>query len=268
MENKKGGKAMKKIWLAVAGMVLILAVVVGLVGCNSEDGLALSGDTSSLKLDLSGQQQGIWVSGTGKVYATPDIAILTLGIEAQADTVAVARDQAAIAMEAVIAALEAQGIEESDIQTQYFNITQVTRWDSGKESEDVTGYRVTNTVTVKVREIEKAGDFSAAGVAAGGDLTRISDIDFTIDEPQSYYEDAREKAIEYAMAKAQQLAEKAGVDLGSVTYISESSGGYITYRNYAVAEDAAVPGPAVDTSISAGQLEITATVQMTYAIAD
>ncbi len=174
--------------------------MVGLVGCDSPAaGATLSGD--SIELDLSGQQHGIWVSGTGKVYATPDIAVLTLGIEAQADTVAEARDQAATAMEAVIAALQAQGIDESDIQTQYFNINQITRWDSDKESEAVTGYRVTNTVTVKVRAVENAGDVIDAVVAAVATRPASAVINFTIDVPQSLYEEARAKAVRIRQAQ-------------------------------------------------------------------
>lgn len=86
---------MKKIWLAVAGVVLIVAAVVGLVGCSSGEGVTLNGQNSSLKLSLSGQQEGIWVNGEGKVTAVPDTAVLTLGIEDQEATVAEARDKAA-----------------------------------------------------------------------------------------------------------------------------------------------------------------------------
>ena len=262
---------MKKTWLVAIGVVLLL-VVVGLVGCGSEGGVTLSGETSTLKIDLDNQQQGIWVNGQGKVYVTPDVAVLTLGIESQEDNVAVARDKAAAAMEAVIAVIKDQGIDDKDIQTRYFNIQQVTRWDSGRDTEIVIGYRVTNTVTVKVREeIEKVGDIIDDVVVAGGDLTRVNGINFTVDEPRPYFEQAREKAIEYAAAKARQLAEKTGVKLGDVTYITESSDNYygIATRNYAVYEDAiAVPAPMIATNISVGELEITATVQIAYAIND
>jgi uncharacterized protein YggE len=259
---------MKKTWLAVAGVVVLLLAVLGLAGCGSN---GVNG-TLELKGNLYGQQQGIWVNGEGKVYVTPDVAVLTLGIESQEDSVAAARDNAATAMEAVIEAIKDHGIADKDIQTRYFNIQQVTDWDNYKNQETVTGYRVTNTVTVKVKEdIEKAGDIIDSVVAAGGDLTRVNSIDFTVDEPRQYYEQAREKAIEYAAAKAKQLADETGVKIGDVTYISESSINYygIGTRNYAVFEDAAVvPAPVVPTNISIGELEITATVQIAYAIAD
>jgi uncharacterized protein YggE len=273
VENKIGGYTMKKIWLGVAGVILVVVAVVGLAGCDSRaEGVTLGGDVSSLNLSLNGQQQGIWTSGEGKVYVTPDMAVLTLGVESQETSVALARDNAAAAMEAVIAAVKAQGIADKDIQTQYFNIQQVTNWDYDKQTENVVGYRVTNTVTIKVRQdLERVADIIDSVVVAGGDLTRVSGIDFTIEEPRPYFEQARAKAIEYAIDKAQQLADEAGVNLGDVTYISESSVNYYSYgtRNYAGYEDAmAVPMPTVPTSISVGELEITATVQIAYAIAD
>ena len=259
---------MKKIWLGIAITVLVV-VTVGLVGCSEGSGLALGAENSVSSVSVNSQQQGIWVSAEGKVYVTPDMAILTLGIEAQETTVALARDNAAVAMESVIAAIKAQGIADKDIQTQYFNIQQVTNWNGDKQTEQVVGYRLTNTVTVKVHgDLDRTADIIDSVVTAGGDLTRVSGIAFTVEEPRQYYEQAREQAIEYAAAKAQQLADGTGVNLGNVTYISESSGNYYPItRNFAGAEDAAVPGPS-GTSISVGELEITATVSIGYAIAE
>lgn len=259
---------MNKIWLAVVGVVVILAVA-GLAGCSARG--AMAGD-SGVNVNLNPQQQGIWVSAEGKVTAVPDIAILNLGVEAQETTVAEAQAAATEAMDKVVQALKDQGIDDKDIQTQYFNINQVTRWverfpEEGKN--EVIGYRVTNTVSAKVREVEKAGAVIDAVVAAGGDLTRINNIGFTIDEPRPYFEQARELAIEYAQAKAEQLADETGVNLGKVTYITESSYNpgpyYRTITNYSLG-DSAIPAPAIETAISAGELEITATVQIAYAI--
>jgi len=91
---------MNKKWLLVVGLVSILAVV-GLSGC-SQGTPDFSITPSELRLNLNNQQEGIWVSGTGKVSAVPDLAILRLGIEAQAMSVAEAQSQASGAMKAVI----------------------------------------------------------------------------------------------------------------------------------------------------------------------
>ncbi len=250
---------MKKIWLSIAGAVLIL-VVVGLVGCGS--GTPSNGNVN---VNLNGQQEGIWVNGEGKVTAVPDVAIISLGIEAQELTVAEAQAKAAEAMDKVMKALENAGIDRKDIQTQYFNIQKVTRWDNDKQNEVVIGFRVTNTVTAKVRDVTKAGTTIDAVVAAGGDLTRINSVGFTVDNPASYQEQARVKAVNDAVAKAKKLADTAGVKLGKPTFITENS--YIPgpiYRDMAAAEGA----PAPVTPISPGEMEITANVQIAYSIAE
>lgn len=257
---------MKKRWLAVIGVALVLAVV-GLVGCSSEDGVALSGDTSGIKLDLNSQQQGIWVNGEGKVAAVPDVAILRVGIEAQEATVSEAQDKATVAMNDVMEVLKDEGIDEKDIQTQYFNIRRVTRWDNDRQQEIVLGYRVTNVVTAKIRDVAKAGAVIDAVAVAGGDLTRIDSIGFTIDDPTPYYEQARELAVADAAAKAKTLADTADVKLGKPTYISESS--YTpgpVYRADMVAK--AEGAPPMETPISPGEIEITTNVQIAYAIVD
>jgi uncharacterized protein YggE len=256
---------MKKLWLVVIGVALILAVV-GISGCSSE-GVKLNTENGELKINLNGQQEGIWVSGTGKVMAVPDVAILSLGIEAQATSVAEAKDQAAEAMADIMEVLRNEGVAEKDIQTRYFNIQRVTRWDEDKNQETVIGYRVTNTVTAKIREVAEAGNVIDAVATAGGDYTRIDSISFTVDDPSTYYQEAREKAVADAEAKAKQLAEVAGVKLGKPSYISESSSvPSPIYRQDLV--EAAAEAPAPTTPITPGEMEITLTVQLAYAIAD
>jgi len=256
---------MKKVWLVATGVALILAVV-GLVGCNTE-GAPLASGSGEFKVNLNSQQEGIWVSGNGKVYAVPDVAILRLGVEAQEASVAEAQARASETMDRVMSALKGQGVAEKDIQTQYFNIQRVTRWDNEGQREIVIGYRVTNMVTAKIREVAKAGTVIDTVATAGGDLTRVDSIGFTVDDPSPYYEEARQKAVVDAQAKAQKLAEVAGVTLGKPTYISESSytPGPIYRQDMVMKAEGA---PAVETPISPGEMEITLNVQLAYAILD
>lgn len=253
---------MKKTWLVVIGVVLILGVV-GLAGCAG----GVNG-TLELKGNLNSQQEGIWVNGEGKVTAVPDVAVLSLGIESQEATVEAARANAAEAMDSVTKALKDQGVQDKDIQTQYFNIQKVTRWDNDKQEQIDIGYRVSNIVTAKIRKVENAGTVIDAVAAAGGDLTRINSIGFTIDDPKPYQEQARELAVADAAAKAEKLADNAGVKLGKATYVSESS--YVPgpiYRAETAAAPAGAPAP-VETPISAGEMEITTNVQIAYSIVD
>jgi len=250
---------MKKHWLVAVSLVLMLAVV-GFSGCSA-------GPTTIGTVDINSQQSGIWVNGTGEVTVTPDIATLSLGIEAQAATVAEAQAQAAVAMAAVMTALAENGVAEKDIQTQYFSIYQVTRWDDFKDQQVVIGYRVTNMVTAKIRDIEQAGPIIDAVAAAGGDYTRINNVSFSVDDPTPYYADARQKAMADARAKAEQLADLAGLNLGKPTYISEGTiYPPVVYRDAGM--EAMAPVPAPTTPISPGEIELSLTVQVAYAIAD
>ncbi len=261
---------MKKIWLVIA-CVVALATVVGFIGCDSDKPAVYAAeDLSNVEINVSSQQEGIWVNGNGKVYATPDIALLSLGIEVQDETVALAQASAAEAMEMVMEALANEGVADEDIQTQQFSIRPISEWevvfDEG-EKEQIVGYRVTNIVTVKVRDIENTGAIIDAVAVAGGDFTRVDSIAFTVDDPTPYYEEARAQAVEYAKAKAEQLADLGGVELGNPTYISEST--YYPTPNYYRGDMAFSEGmPAVETSISPGELEISANVQMAFAIND
>jgi len=211
------------------------------------------------------QQRGISVSGEGKVEVTPDVANLQLGVEAQAKTVADAQSQASGAMNKVVSALSAVGVASDDIRTSYFSVQVVTRYNPDTQQSEAVGYLVTNLVVVKIRNTGNAGQIIDSVVAAGGDLTRINDLSFTVDDPTPYYVDARNQAMTDAKAKAVQLAQQAGVKLGRPISISESGS---TPPAPPPVSIPAAPGGGVSTPtpISAGQLEITDTVQVVYDI--
>jgi len=208
------------------------------------------------------QQTGIWVTGQGEVMAVPDIAELRLGVEVQADTVAEAQTQASAAMDKVQQALEDNGVAEKDIQTQRYSIYPVTKWISDKDEQEIVGYRVTNIVVAKIRDVDEAGAIIDAVAEAGGDSTRIQAISFDVDDKTPNYEQARAKAVEDANNKATQLAELADVGLGKATYISEGAA-YLPVRadSYDV-----YPEVGGTTPISPGELKITVQVQMIYQI--
>jgi uncharacterized protein YggE len=264
---------MKKVWLIVSS-VMLAVFLIGSGGCVCGEGAQVSPPTISLPTpELGGtfgmvysqQQVGLWVTGEGKTRATPDVVLLTLGVEAEAKTVAQAQQDAAEAMDGVMKALKSNGVAEKDVQTQTFSIYPVRKWVKDDQREIITGYRVTNIVVAKIRQVDKAGTIIDDVAETGGDLTRIDSINFTVDDPTTYYEDAREKAIGDAVTKAKQMAQVAGIKLGKLLYISEGTS-YIppvVVRDYAMSAEGAAPAP---TSISPGELEIQVTVQMVYDI--
>lgn len=246
--------------------VVLLTIASGATGCESLSPPSSASGTSSLVSGIFNQQNtGIWVTGEGKINVAPDVAILSLGVEAQADSVAEAQSQAATAMTAVVAELDRFGVAEKDIKTQYFSIVPVRRWSEKDGREILIGYRVTNTVTTKVRKIEDTGAIIDAAASAGGDYIRINNISFTVDDPSAYYEDARELAMADAKTKAKQLADLGDIKLGKPTYISESRASVPVVREFY--GEAAMPAMAAPpTPISPGETEIRLSVQVVYSI--
>lgn len=245
----------RSLWLVPC---LIVALALGAVSCAPEP-------AQQVISVLPQQNAGIWVSGQGEAVAVPDVASLSLGVEARADTVAEAQAQASEAMDKVMQALKDNGVAEKDIQTQQLSIYPITRWIQDEDEEETIGYRVTNMVVAKIREVDKAGAIIDAVAKAGGDYTRVQGISFSVDDPAPYYEEARSKAMEDAKAKAEQLADLGGISLGKPTYISESS----VYQppTTRVYYEGEVPTPApVETPISPGELKITVNVQVVYEI--
>ncbi len=264
---------MRKSLSSVIGLLLLFTVVV--IGCTNETRLRESvppilstvtgGDDAGKTGIWSQQNVGLWVNGEGKASGIPDIAILSLGVDVQQSTVAAAQRDAADAMDKIIKALKAKGVADKDIQTQQYSIQIVKRWLEKENREEIIGYRITNTVTVKIRKVNEAGNVIDNVATAGGNATRINDISFSIDDPSPYYKEARDRAVVDAMAKAKQIATAAGVKLGKANYINES----IAYapqplvRSLMKADAAA---PAAPTPISAGELEFRINVQIVYSI--
>ena len=204
----------------------------------------------------------ISVTGTGEVRAEPDIATVSTGVEVRAQSVAEARARAADAANAVVAALLAEGVEEGDIRTVDFYI--YPEYDYRDETPRVSGYTVSNTVQVTVRDVDRVGELIDAVAAAGGDAVRFNGISFAREDPGALAREARELAIADARAKAEQLAELTGVSLGSVVSVAETSWaaplvGPSPGAEFAVEDSAA-------TSIQPGTSAVTVSVQAAWAI--
>ena len=223
-------------------------------------------------LHIDGAIGGIRVSGTGTVSVEPDVAILQVGVEVFAGKVSTARSEASKAMDSVVSVLKKEGVEEKDIQTTRFNI--YPRYDyeevtiNGKRigTQVLTGYTVNNTVKAKIYEIDKVGEIIDKGADAGGDYARINGVDFTVDDPTPYQTEIRKMAVEDAVGKAQEYALLTNVELGPVVELNEMTSGSVhsPYEaDYGMRMMAAAPPT---TSISAGQLEISLTVNTLFAI--
>lgn len=222
--------------------------------------------TSAFPVSAS-QQTGIWVDGSGSVKVAPDVAVLNLGVETRADTAAAARTSAAEAMEAVLASLRKNGVQDRDIQTTGFQVQPITvfKQPTGgiRDGEPmIVGYRVTNSATARVRELARVGTAIDDATEAAGNAIRINGIGFTVDNPKPLEEQARELALRDATAKAQQVARVAGVKLGRPTLITLQGGAPIVDRQLLAVAEARAAG----TPISPGETQVTIAVQMAFAI--
>ncbi len=207
--------------------------------------------------DAQPTQRTISVSGTGQVYLTPDMATVSIGVQTEGKKAARALEENSQRTAEVINTIRKFGIAASDIRTTNFSIS--PSYDYGPNGERLgIYYVVNNTVVVTVRDLEVIGDLLDAVVQAGSN--QIYGIQFDVSDRTSALADARRAAVADARAQAEQLAQAAGVQLGDVISITASvSGGGPVYRMAAMAEAASVP-------IESGQIALSVSVQMVYAI--
>jgi uncharacterized protein len=246
---------MKRV-ICIIGSLILIILVLGLAGCDISGSIGTNPNQTS----------GIWVTGEGKVTVTPDVAILSVGVETENSSVAQAQQQASVAMNAVLKALKDNGIADKDIQTQYFSISPVRNYVMNTGEQNITGYRVDNSLTVKIRKVDDAAKIIDAVTAAGGNNIVINSISFTVEDPTPSQKDAREKALDNAKMKAQEIATKAGLTLGEPTFLNETSS---TFPYYSASNMVAIPAPVIGgsgVSINAGETEITVYIQVAYSI--
>lgn len=230
---------------------------------------ALSRSDSSSNLS-SNTSEAISVSAQGTKMVEPDIALLNVGVEVFAETVTVARDTAAKYMDSIEQSLFKNNVNKIDVQTNRFDIS--PRYDyeeltvNGRRigSQFLVGYTVTNSLTVKIRDLDKVGQIIDDSSNAGGDFTRINSITFSVDDSSSYQSELRELAIQKAIQKASHYAELTGVILGPLIFLSEENSlASSTFENYGMRAMASAP---YSTSISGGELELSLTVNVMFGI--
>jgi len=161
----------------------------------------------------------VTVVGSGEVQGTPDTVTADVGIEVSAPDVTTAMNQTNERQRAVIGALTADGVDDKDIST-----TAVNLQPQYGDNSVVTGYRATNNINVKIRQLDNASRALAAIVDSGGNATRINSVSFSIADDSTLVRDARARAFADAKGRAQQYAELSGMSLGRIISISEAAG--------------------------------------------
>ena len=261
--------------LVVAGLAALALVAAACAGDGTAGGTAgglnaaqIESLARSLGVSTSilGGNTGIHVTGAGTASATPDIAVLSLGVEGQARTVAEANGIAADAIAAVLAVLRASGVDDDDMKTQHFSIQPQYSFNRDTGVQTLTGYRVTNSLVVTLRDLDSVGSIIDAVAAAGGDATRINSIGFRVEDGVALEAEARRLALEDAVAKADLFAEATGVSRGKLVFITEQSFQQFARSEAAFSVDLAIAGAPAPTEILAGEFDVRVNVQAVFAI--
>jgi uncharacterized protein YggE len=218
------------------------------------------------------------VSGDGKVITVPDVATFTFSVITEGGkNLGDLQEQNVEKVNKAIAFVKENGVADKDIQTQQYSVEPRYQYSNCGvyggtvcPPPQIVGYTVRQSVLVKVRDFDKAGDMISGVVDEGANS--VSQLDFTIDDPTKVLADARSQAIEKAKEKAAQIAEAGGFSVGKLISIDE--GGYYPspqYRNAKVMNETLgygmggadmVAAPAIE----AGSEEVTVTVNLRYEI--
>lgn len=211
----------------------------------------------------------ITVSETGKIYAKPDLALITFSVVNEAKTVTEAMSGNTKNMNAIISVMKDEGIEEKDLKTTSFSIypryewqkieTEIYPYPPGKRV--LIGYEVRQSLQVKIREMAKIGDIIQGATDAGAN--QVGSLQFTIDQEDELKKQARGQAIDKAKAKAQELAQQLGVNLVRITNFSESG---VAPRFYGLMKEVAEGMGGEAPQIETGENLVSVTVSITYEI--
>ena len=198
--------------------------------------------------------EGITVNGMGSIRAVPDRADFSFGVQSTGRTASAALDANSAEMRKVIAALREAGVAAADIQTQQVALSPRLS-DNG---ETILGYIAQNTVTARLRDLDRAGAVIDAAVAAGANqvfgpaLSRSNEAEL--------YRNALRSSVADARTKAQAIAAAAGVTLGAVVGVTETGGAPVPIEGKGAPTADAAP-------IEPGTQEIQASVTVTFAVA-
>ena len=205
------------------------------------------------------------VVGEGSVTVAPDYARIKSGVSTSANTVKEASDTNSKLMAGIVATLADAGIAKKDIQTSEFSIEPVYASPTPPTppgGSKLSGYRVSNQVSVTIHQIAQVGEILDRLVKAGA--TDAGNVVFLISDREKPLDQAREAAIANARHKADLYAHASGLTLGRVVWITESS----DFEPFApMAERGKLAAPAQRVPIESGEDTITARVTVGFDIA-
>ena len=244
-----------------AGAALAVAAVLAMTAlpasARTGDRRTGTGSTTAAAADPS---RTIVATGTARVRGTPDVLTVMLGVTTRGKSVGEALDRNNTGAHKVIEVLFDGGVDKKDVQTTNFSISPIY----GDNANDIEGYQVSNLVVGQLRDLEKAGSILDKAATAGGDDVIVRGVSFDIDDTSDLIAAARADAVKRARNQAEQLATAAGVQLGDVLTISESSRDVGPLATAPSATDES--GAATRVQIESGSEELTVQVSVVFSI--
>jgi uncharacterized protein len=250
----------KKILLVLAGIFLVYIIFyVGALSRNELKKFVYIGKADRTERTIS-------VNGYGKIVGTNDIAVTSIGYSNTDKDVAKAQLDNKAVMDQVMNGLKTIGIVDKDMQSDYSIYPDFSYND--KRVQELKGYKVTNQITVKIRDLTKIPD--VLGLAGKFGTTEVGGLSFTIDSKENLKERARIKSLVDAKAKAQKLAQFLGVKLGSVISYNEYEGnsGYYGANNldFKMADSGGMEASTAPAAIAGGSQDIEISNTIIYEI--
>lgn len=249
----------QKFWFVVVAIILVGI----LVAVSFNAGLSANPAQVIVGADGKPEVKTMSVSGAVTKYVTPDKVDIVLSVETLDKSAQVSQSDNAVIADKVRKALSGIGVISSDVKTVSYSVNEEFEWNDLLKKSVSTGYRTVNQIQVTLSDTAKAGIVVDAAVQAGAN--RVSSIAFGLSKEKEL--DVRKTALNEASttakSKAESIASGLGVKIGKVYSVSESNFNYTpNYSNYAVAKDSA--GSSAPTPISAGDVEVTASVSVSF----
>jgi uncharacterized protein YggE len=198
------------------------------------------------------------IVATGEASTVPDVALIGAGVVTQAPAAADAMAENARRMAATVAALRKAGVADRDIQTSSIGLSPQYRY-ADNQPPVITGYQAANRVSIRFRDVKRAGAILDALVAAGAN--QIDGPTLTVDRPDALLDQARTRAIAIAQARAALYAKATGMQVKRIVAISEGSNEGPIVRPMAMM---ARSKEAADSSVEAGEQKLSVSVSVTF----
>jgi len=220
----------------------------------------------SINFSTTSQSKGepFIVTGEGKVYVTPDIAKITVGVQETGTSLKTVQDSVNKKSQALTGAIKKLGIKDEDIKTTSYNL--YPQYDYQTSARRIMGYQVSTTYEVTIRDFDKINEVITSATSVGANME--GSINFEINDvtEKEKLQEARELAVSEAKEKAEGLASSAGITLGRIINISENQNSNYPQPLYATGKGVSLDAEISQPAIEAGQTEINVTISLSYEV--